>query len=437
MSRPIGSRPTTDRNQPRPGKSSVQRPSLGTEVYDGAALNGTILIRSPKDLNTDVERAALAKADEGPMSQSDSNPRSMDDSEINYNGAYGPSDRNEQTEGNHQDHELNGFDLDSDLPLPPNLSPDLEPPDYDRHATNVPIDRPDQFTHDSVSDPSITVDPEFSDSVDLASSGQGYQAKQPSSSDSVSFETVPGGISSSTTSTHYRLEVLTRSNGEDYELCATIPPDGFNFGRSHVEQSLGDVNSLQYLAKSHLLFMPTNDGIIVEDLGSINGVYRKIDPGRPVELSDGARFRIGRHVIQVRKGSDQVNGRRVIAPDSKGQGEVFHCFSLTPLGYLDFIGPSNTPIAHVPITNPKGLVLGRQPQLCDLSLSKADDWVSRKHAIIRVNNGRFSIEDLESSNGTFVQLSRKVKNRLRVGTRSNQDADILLIGELHFRVMQR
>jgi pSer/pThr/pTyr-binding forkhead associated (FHA) protein len=54
----------------------------------------------------------------------------------------------------------------------------------------------------------------------------------------------------------------------------------------------------------------------------------------------------------------------------------------------------------IPITHGSSeLVIGRQE---GLAITLADDWVSRRHARIRRMGDEFILEDLESSNGTYV-----------------------------------
>lgn len=55
----------------------------------------------------------------------------------------------------------------------------------------------------------------------------------------------------------------------------------------------------------------------------------------------------------------------------------------------------------------------------------ADRSVSREHCVIRVRDGRYEIEDLESYNGTFV-------NGLRIRGRELDDGDTIVAGEVEF-----
>jgi pSer/pThr/pTyr-binding forkhead associated (FHA) protein len=68
-----------------------------------------------------------------------------------------------------------------------------------------------------------------------------------------------------------------------------------------------------------------------------------------------------------------------------------------------------------PISIPAGtseLAIGRQE---GLGVTLADDWVSRRHALIRRSGDEFVLEDLGSSNGTYVDGVPIVSCVLRAG----------------------
>jgi hypothetical protein len=71
--------------------------------------------------------------------------------------------------------------------------------------------------------------------------------------------------------------------------------------------------------------------------------------------------------------------------------------------------------------------IGRSPD-CGIFLD--DVTVSRKHAVLSQENGRFTIEDQGSLNGTFV-------NRKRVERSELSDGDEVQIGKYRFTFLQR
>lgn len=75
----------------------------------------------------------------------------------------------------------------------------------------------------------------------------------------------------------------------------------------------------------------------------------------------------------------------------------------------------------------KQLTIGRY---ADNDLAIADPHVSAEHAIIRQERGSWYIEDLGSTNGTFLNGKRmKGKKRLQMG-------DMLQIGDITFQVVR-
>jgi pSer/pThr/pTyr-binding forkhead associated (FHA) protein len=67
-----------------------------------------------------------------------------------------------------------------------------------------------------------------------------------------------------------------------------------------------------------------------------------------------------------------------------------------------------------PLKTDKQIVIGRSSEL-DMVL--VEDMVSRKHAKIQVSNGNITIEDLGSTNGTFVNGEKVKQARLKEGDR--------------------
>jgi adenylate cyclase len=78
----------------------------------------------------------------------------------------------------------------------------------------------------------------------------------------------------------------------------------------------------------------------------------------------------------------------------------------------------------------EGLVLGRHSEQCDLVVAHGS--LSRRHARLRIGEGRLTIEDLGSTNGTIVDGMR-----LPVETpRPLRDGAQLLLGEIRFVVTE-
>jgi pSer/pThr/pTyr-binding forkhead associated (FHA) protein len=70
------------------------------------------------------------------------------------------------------------------------------------------------------------------------------------------------------------------------------------------------------------------------------------------------------------------------------------------------------------------MTIGRDPA-CDIVL-KDDKAVSKKHAVIKTVGRKSTIEDLDSTNGTFIDIERIKQHELRHG-------DTILIGDYQLR----
>src|SRR5688572_469538 len=81
--------------------------------------------------------------------------------------------------------------------------------------------------------------------------------------------------------------------------------------------------------------------------------------------------------------------------------------------------------AHVDIA-PEGVYLGRG---ADCAVRTDDAMVSRKNCKISLSGGRWTVEDLGSSNGTFVNEQRVQKQFLN-------HADVIRCGTLQVRFVE-
>jgi pSer/pThr/pTyr-binding forkhead associated (FHA) protein len=212
----------------------------------------------------------------------------------------------------------------------------------------------------------------------------------------------------------YAIQILD-SHGQ-WRDWGPIPANGINIGRA---RNSADFPGLASMAVRHLRLGYDHHQLLVEDLGSLNGVYVRVTGA--VELNDGTRFRVGTQLIEFRR-AEPFNQ---VAPLRSDDEEEFISRDLEPLAYLDLIRPNGLPGLRFPITRREGTVIGRDGRGANVVLTD-DMWVSAPHAQVHFDEGRFLLEDLKSRNGTFVQVP---------GPSPLQAGDVLLAGKVLFRVV--
>ena len=150
-------------------------------------------------------------------------------------------------------------------------------------------------------------------------------------------------------------------------------------GRSP-EADLPIPDTLRFVSTHHFEILKTDSGFVIRDLNSTNGTLLNNQPLEPEHL-----YPLGNESI-VRIGDDEYGvsiGFTFFNPATQAKGMD---------GFLQSAPP--TQIAKI-----KHVLIGRLPN-SDLVLD--DPEVSRKHALIRELDGKYFLEDLDSSNGTYV-----------------------------------
>lgn len=214
----------------------------------------------------------------------------------------------------------------------------------------------------------------------------------------------------------FTLQLLDHSG--QWRSWAPIGPNGLHLGRG---QNSAHFPFLSSMAVRHIRFGFERGQLVAEDLGSVNGTYRKLT--RPAELSDGSRFRVGGQVIEFRSAAPLDPA----APFRSEEGEEFLSFDMEPLAFLDLIRPDRSAGLRFPITKREPTRIGRDGRQVDIALPRAD-FVSGQHAMIRYEGDRFLLEDMNSRNGTFLQIREPTP--LSPG-------DVLLVGRAFLRVVDK
>ncbi|MBX6313760.1 MAG: FHA domain-containing protein [Isosphaeraceae bacterium] len=215
----------------------------------------------------------------------------------------------------------------------------------------------------------------------------------------------------------YTLQILDKNR--QWHNWSTIGAGGLKVGRAEKTAQFPELSSM---ATKHLRISYEGAKVKVEDLGSLNGIYRKLS--QPIALEDGTRFRIGGQILEFRRAESVAPVVPLIGED----GEEFWCRDVQALAFLDAIRPDGRPGLRFPITKRDQTVLGRENRPgrpVDIAFPE-DEVVSGQHAQIRHQDGAFYLEDLNSRNGTFVKIE---------GVSLVEPGEELLVGRVLLRVV--
>ncbi len=178
------------------------------------------------------------------------------------------------------------------------------------------------------------------------------------------------------------------------------------------------------VSRRHAQFTVKEDGVVVEDLKSANGIFRRVR--EPQELTHGEIILMGRqmfrfHVPETDGGASPKEAKAAAAKGDKagdGKGKA-----APALAELIRILPGGIEENHYALT-PGENVLGRTRGTINFP---EDAYLSGQHARIKCADGKFVLEDMQAVNGTFVGIREPA---------TLIDGDILLIGHQLLRVTQ-
>jgi ABC-type multidrug transport system ATPase subunit/pSer/pThr/pTyr-binding forkhead associated (FHA) protein len=179
----------------------------------------------------------------------------------------------------------------------------------------------------------------------------------------------------------------------------SLQKDKILIGRSS-EADLRIPETLGFVSSRHAEILETDAGFVIRDLNSTNGTLLNNQPLEPDHL-----YLLGNEAI-IRLGDDEYGvsvGMTFIHPASQARGLD---------GFLQ--SAPATEIAKV-----EQVLIGRLPN-CDLVLDHPE--VSRKHALVRRRGDRYLLEDLDSSNGTYL-------NDKPIKQAELQEGDLIQIGK--------
>jgi class 3 adenylate cyclase/pSer/pThr/pTyr-binding forkhead associated (FHA) protein len=169
------------------------------------------------------------------------------------------------------------------------------------------------------------------------------------------------------------------------------------------------------VAPEHARFTQLGDAVYVEDLGSPRGVFLRLR--HAYSLRDGDVILIGqqrlRFDVVASGGPSAVTGTVVMGAVPLGAA---------PQASLVRLGADNQETDHYPLTGAE-TTLGR---IKGTHVFPEDCYLSTTHARIRIQDSGYVLEDLTSTNGTFLRIRKRVLAR---------DGDTLMIGEQVLRVL--
>jgi pSer/pThr/pTyr-binding forkhead associated (FHA) protein len=187
-----------------------------------------------------------------------------------------------------------------------------------------------------------------------------------------------------------------------------IVGEAFDIGRTE-----GQLKFLEdpYLAPRHARLITAGGKVVLRTLDAVNGVYVRIHA--PTDLAPGDQFLVGKEVIRYEP----------LAPEERDPPSLVEhgvrIFGTVPReawGRLRQLTVAGTTRDLWHLTRAE-LVLGREEG--DVTFPD-DEFMSRRHAAIKRQAGKARIEDLSSSNGTFLRVR---------GDRELKPGDVLRMGD--------
>jgi pSer/pThr/pTyr-binding forkhead associated (FHA) protein len=187
----------------------------------------------------------------------------------------------------------------------------------------------------------------------------------------------------------FRLVVVHRdgTDGISYNLLG----DQIDIGRTEGDLLFED----PHLAPRHARIVATLSGPVLTPLEARNGVYIRLRGS--TDLQDGDQLLVGKQVLRFEL---LTEAERNLRPAVEHGVVVFGTPVRPPWARLRQVTPAAITRDVFHLTRPD-VVLGRETG--DVVFSD-DEFMSRRHAQIAFRNGRGHLEDLGSSNGTFVRL---------------------------------
>jgi hypothetical protein len=209
----------------------------------------------------------------------------------------------------------------------------------------------------------------------------------------------------------YATLVVVKRDGSDGESVRVTSPV-FDVGRSQGGLTFSED---MYLGGRHLRLSFEGPSPIVRALDAVNGVYVRLRGA--AELHPGDCFLVGKEVIRY---EPVLAEERDVAVSEHGV-RLFGTVPRETWGRLRQLTSAGTTRDVWHLSRPD-LILGREEG--DVTFPD-DEFMSRRHAAVRRGSPRPKLEDLSSSNGTFIRVR---------GDHVVKSGDLLRLGDQLLRV---
>ena len=173
------------------------------------------------------------------------------------------------------------------------------------------------------------------------------------------------------------------------------------------------------VSRRHARFTLGDDGVLVEDMNSANGVFWRLRT--PHTLQDNDIILMGRQMFRFYAAKPQAQATLKMAAPAQGKKEEKAAEGAPPPGELVRLLPGGVEETRYPLVAGEN-ILGRTRGTLTFP---QDAYLSSQHACIKFEGGKFILEDMNAANGTFVAVHENKKVA---------DGDIILIGHQLLRV---
>jgi pSer/pThr/pTyr-binding forkhead associated (FHA) protein len=205
--------------------------------------------------------------------------------------------------------------------------------------------------------------------------------------------------------------VSLNRDGSDGEM-VRIVGDAFDIGRTEGSLRFADD---PYLAARHARLVVQNGRITLRPIDTVNGVYLRITA---CDLSPGDMFLVGKEVLRFEPMPSEERDPPALVEHGV---RIFGSAPREAWGRLRQLTVAGTTRDMWHLVRPE-LVLGREEG--DVTFPD-DEFMSRRHAAVRRQGPRAKLEDLNSSNGTFVRVR---------GDRELKQGDVIRLGDQLLRL---